>query len=596
MRWPVRALSLCAVLGVACTPGRRTVAPANATGTSDGGVMSDATQDEALKKFAASFLAGSFAQWPTDATKAGDHSRDGDWPDVSVAGDAARRAFYEGAAKTAGGFDASKLGLQSQVDLAIVKNQIGYALFSADELKELDWNPLAYVGLVGDGLDPLLTRSFAPLEERMKSMRVRLQGIPAIVAAAKKRLAHPPAIYTETAIQQNKGLVALCKDDLAKTKVGAGEAELHAAALTAAAALEDFQVFLEKDLLSRSDGDFRLGRTKLAKKMSFELGDDVSIDQLADDARALLRETQLEMVETARELWPAAFPGEKLPAAGTRKEQQAFVARVLGKVAEKHPTNATILGDAKKLLADATQFVAKHDLVRIPEQPCDVIEMPEYRRGVAVAYCDASGPLEKKAETFYAISPTPKDWPEKRALSFYREYNASMLAELTVHEAMPGHFLQIMHNNAFDSTVRAVFASGAFVEGWAVYSEWLMAKYGFGGPAVRLQRQKMVLRLAVNAILDHDVHAGAMDEKTALSLMMDEAFQEEGEAVGKWKRARLSSAQLTTYFYGFREMMKLRTAAEKQPGFTERKYHDRLLSYGSPPMRQIAEIMASQSP
>jgi uncharacterized protein (DUF885 family) len=427
----------------------------------------------------------------------------------------------------------------------------------------------------------------------MSSMRRRLQGIPAIVAVAKKRLAHAPAIYTETAIQQNAGLVSLCRDELAKTEVAKGAAELHAAALAAAASLQDFQTFLEKDLAKRSDGDFRLGRARLEKKMSFELADDVAIDSLAADARALLAATQAEMVETAKELWPKHFPGEKLPATTTRKEQQALVARVLAKIADAHPTNATIVTDARKLLADATQFVRDHDLVRIPGQPCDVIEMPEYRRGVAVAYCDASGPLEKKPETFYAISPTPKDWPEKRALSFYREYNAAMLAELTVHEAMPGHFLQIMHNNAFDSKLRAVFASGAFVEGWAVYSEWLMAKYGFHGPEVRIQRQKMVLRLAVNAILDHDVHAGTMDEKAALSLMMDEAFQEEGEAVGKWKRARLSSAQLTTYFYGFREMIKLRALAEKQPGFTERAYHDRLLGYGSPPMKQLALIMSA---
>jgi uncharacterized protein (DUF885 family) len=166
-----------------------------------------------------------------------------------------------------------------------------------------------------------------------------------------------------------------------------------------------------------------------------------------------------------------------------------------------------------------------------------------------------------------------------------------MLAELTVHEAMPGHFLQLMHNNRFPSQLRAVLSSGPFVEGWAVYTEWVMAKYGFGGPKVRLQQQKMILRLSVNAILDHEVHAGALDEKGALDLMMNEAFQEEGEAVGKWKRARLTSAQLTTYYYGFTEMMALRSELDKQPGFTERAYHDKMLSFGSPSMRHIRAIM-----
>jgi len=138
--------------------------------------------------------------------------------------------------------------------------------------------------------------------------------------------------------------------------------------------------------------------------------------------------------------------------------------------------------------------------------------MPEYKRGVAVAYCDSSGPLEEKPQTFYAISPTPKDWPKARAESFYKEYNQSMLADLSVHEAMPGHYLQAMHNNKFPSKLRAVFGSGPFVEGWAVYGEWLMAQSGFGGPRVKLQQQKMLLRVSANAILDHDIHAGTMEE------------------------------------------------------------------------------------
>jgi uncharacterized protein (DUF885 family) len=268
------------------------------------------------------------------------------------------------------------------------------------------------------------------------------------------------------------------------------------------------------------------------------------------------------------------------------------VKAALDAVAEDRPTNATIVAEAKRLLAEATAFVRAKDLVRVPDAPCDVIEMPEYRRGVAIAYCDASGPLEPKQETFYAIAPTPSDWPEPRVASFYREYNRAMLADLTVHEAMPGHFLQLMHQNAFRSPVRAVFGSGPFVEGWAVYAEERMAAHGFGGVKVRLARQKMVLRLAANAILDAETHAGGLDEKGALALMMNEAFQEEGEAVGKWRRARLTSAQLTTYYYGFTEMRRLRDEHEKRPGFTERAYHDRLLAHGSPAMRHVRALLA----
>ncbi len=548
--------------------------------------------DAAFGAFSAQFLADLLERSPTRATAAGEHRFDDRWPDLSVEGELKDRAFIEATRAQLASMPREALSEQNRVDRDLIDNILHEWLFSLDELREPTWDPVGYTTLIGDGLDPLITREFAPIDERMKSLQGRLEGIPLLVAIAKRRLANPPKVFTETAIQQNKGLIALCESELPTSfgKVPAQKPALEAAAKKAAAALHDLQTFFEKELLARSTGDFRIGRARFEKKLRFSLQDPVDIDAVAQGARALLTRTQGEMVETAIELWPSLFPGRP-PVARTPAKQKALVKKVLDKLGEDHPDNATIVAESKRLLDEATKFVREHDLVRVPTEPCTVIEMPEYRRGVAVAYCDSSGPLEKKQETFFAISPTPKDWSEKRAASFYREYNRSMLADLTIHEAMPGHFLQLMHNNTFSSKVRAVFSSGAFVEGWAVYTEWLMAKYGFGGPKVRLNRQKMVLRLSANAILDHGVHAGTMDEKAALDLMMNEAFQEEGEAVGKWKRAKLSSAQLTTYYYGFTEMMKLRQAFEKAPDFKERAYHDRLLSHGSPSLRALRELM-----
>ncbi|WP_437731345.1 DUF885 domain-containing protein [Sorangium sp. So ce1335] len=561
-----------------------------------GGRAGAADAEQALAAVSARVLEEYLRDEPVRATEAGDHRYDALWPDVSEQGEAARRRALEAALAELIAVPSEALGLQSRVDAAMIENQLRSALFAIDELREATWNPMVYTGLVGDGLDPLITRSFAPLEERARSLAGRLAGVPALLRTAKQRLtAAPPRIHTETAIAQNQGLIALCKGDLPalSAKVPAQRAELEAAAKAAAAALEDFQAFLEKDLLPRSNGDFRLGRARFEKKLRFALDDaTIDIDGVVKDARALLAQTHAEMLETSRELWPALFGKQPFPRAETQDEKMAAIRRVLDALAAERPTNASIVKESERLLAAATDFVRERDLVRLPDEPCRVIEMPEYRRGVAVAYCDASGPLEAKQETFFAIAPTPEDWPDARVDSFYREYNKSMLADLTVHEAMPGHFLQLMHNNRFPSKVRAVFSSGPFVEGWAVYTEWLMAHHGFGGPRVRMQRQKMVLRLSANAILDHGVHAGAMDEKEALALMTKEAFQEEGEAIGKWRRARLTSAQLTTYYHGFTEMMRLRAEHQGKPGFTERAYHDRLLSYGSPSVRHLKALLA----
>jgi uncharacterized protein (DUF885 family) len=569
-------------------------ASANAGPATTGAPASAPSDDAAFRRIADRFVAWYLEATPTEATRIGEHRYDGKWPDWSEAGQAKERQTLEGIRAELGGLAKDRLSVQERIDAAILDNRLAYRIFSLDELRSAVVNPAAWTEVLGDGLDPLVTREFAPLEERLASLRGRLLGIGAMVAVAKARLGTPSRIHTETAIKQNKGLVALMKGGLAEqlAKVSPeSKKETEAAAKTAAAALEDFQRFLEKDLLPRSTGDFRIGKARFEKKLRFELDDDVDPDALARDARAVLAETQDAMAATALEAWPTLFPGAAPPKAETKEDRRALVKKALVRLAEDRPTNATILAEAKETLAQATRFVREHDLVRVPDEPCQVIEMPEYRRGVAVAYCDSSGPLEKKQETFYAIAPTPKDWSAKRAESFYREYNRSMLVDLTVHEAMPGHFLQAMHANAFHDTLRAIFSNGAFVEGWAVYAEWLLAKHGLGGPKVRLQRQKMLLRIACNAILDHDIHAGTMDEKAALALMTNEGFQEEGEAVGKWTRARVTSAQLSTYYYGFTELAKLRADAEKRPGFSERAYHDKLLSFGEPSFRHLRGLM-----
>ncbi len=590
------------VLSLSCGGGDAAHAPhAPTTATARSVVATTTTvsrrdEDASFTALSAKFLERMLELRPDLATTLGDHRYDGRWPDLTEAGEAKERAFLEEIKGELLAIDPSRLSVESRVDHAVLANQIEYALFAQKELRGAETNPLDWTGVIGDGLDPLLSRDFAPLAQRLSMLASRLDGIPAVVTAAKSRLREPARIHTETAIEQNRGLIALVASGLEEHLRRSPESrpKVEAGARKARAALEELQNFLEKDLLARSRGDFRLGRQRYEKKLRFVLDDpEVNPDELAQNARALLEETREKMVETALEVWPLVLK-TPAPKPDNKAAKKALIRTVLGKLADDRPTNATIVTEAAKLLEEATTFVRERDLVRLPEEVCRVIEMPEYRRGVAIAYCDSTGPLEAKQESFYAIAPTPKDWPATRVTSFYREYNRSMLRDLTVHEAMPGHFLQAMHANRFKSGVRAVYASGPFVEGWAVYTEWLMAKHGFGGPKTRLMREKMALRMCANAVLDHDIHAGTMDEREALALMTDEAFQEEGEAIGKWRRARLTSAQLSTYFYGFREMMKLRLAAEKKSEFKDRVFSDAVLSHGSPPMRHLKVLLQGQ--
>ncbi len=547
------------------------------------------TPDQTFAAFSQRYLDGYFQRSSESATINGDHRYDGRWSEFSVEGEAEYRRFLEDTLAELGRIPRASLSTDNQVDAEILENELRFGIFALTELRSSELEPVSYTQTIGAGLDPFVTRNFGTRESRMASLISRLEGIPAIVAVARQRLGRPARVQTETALQQTAGLIGLTENQLpSQFRDVPG---LAPAAGRAASALHELQSFLKTDLLPRSDGPFRLGREKFKTKLGFVLSESVDIDALAASARQLLTRTQEEMVETAKQVWAQERMG-KLPPLDTPGQKRAFVRRVLDALAKERPTSSSILQDSKVWLEKATAFVREKNLVRVPDEPVAVIEMPEYRRGVSVAYCDSSGPLEPRPETFFAISPPPADWPPKRVESFFREYNQSMLADLAVHEAMPGHYLQLMHNNQFPSKLRAVLESGPFIEGWAVYSEWLMAEEGFGGPKVKLQRQKMVLRMAANALLDHDIHAGAMEEKEALSLMMGDSFQEEGEAVGKWRRARLTSAQLTTYFFGFSEMVKLRQASQVKPGFSERAYHDRLLSWGSPGMKFVRRLMS----
>jgi uncharacterized protein (DUF885 family) len=352
----------------------------------------------------------------------------------------------------------------------------------------------------------------------------------------------------------------------------------------------DYKTWLERDILPRATDDFRLGAEKFRRKLRLTLDSDLTPEEILASAERELAKATDELYATARPLFDRYFPGASV----TDPSDHAKVIRaVFAELAKKHADDATVVARAREITAEATAFVRSHDLITLPDAPLEVIELPEFQRGVAIAYCDPPGALEPAGKTFYKVSPTPADWSAARKESFFREYNDYMLRDLTVHEAMPGHYVQGAHSNRFraPTLVRAINASGTFVEGWAVYAERFMADAGYGGPEVRMQQLKMRIRAIINAILDQKIHMTGMTEQEALALMMGRGFQEEGEAVGKWRRACQSSTQLSTYFVGAIEHDAMRAAAEAKWGseFTLKRYHDTVLSFGSPPVKYVRQ-------
>ena len=552
------------------------------------------SQDDVFQKVARDYVEQYLRASPEQATELGDHRFDGELTDYSSEARAKDLATQKEFRDKLNAIDGSQLTGANNIDFRILKENIDYEIFRAEELKEPEWNPLVYMQSLANSLYLLVARDFAPAEKRIPSLRQRMEKIPGVIAQAKANLQHPPRIHTETAIEQTQGAINLVRAELAPLLDRAPQMKKDLAPLrdTTAAALEDYKKWLQNDLLPRSDGNFRLGEGKYRKKLHFALASDLPMEELMKRAKADLEQTQTAIYETALPLYKKYFPNadEK-----TLADKHKVTAAVLGKLAEQHPNDATVVDYAKKITAEATGFVKQHDVVAVPNVPLDVIAMPEFKRGVAIAYCDAPGPLEKNGKTLFAVAPTPKDWSKERKESFFREYNNYMIRDLTVHEAMPGHFLQLARSNEFraPTPVRAIFQSGSFIEGWAVYCEQVMAEQGYGGPEVKMQQLKMRLRAICNAILDQSIHAGNMSEKEAMDLMIKDGFQQEGEAVAKWKRARLTSAQLSTYFVGATEHLDLRAAAQKKLGeqFNLKKYNDQVISYGSPPVKYVREIL-----
>ena len=552
-------------------------------------------KDDEFQKIANDYVEGYLASHPEYATELGDHRFDTELtdysPDTLVRLLARARQFREALKKFD---DFSQLTGANQVDVRILRDNIDNEIFELEELKEADWDPLVYNQSLANSLYLLVARAFDSPEKRIRNLRKRMEAIPTVIAQAQKNLQHPPRVYTETAIEQTQGAISLVREGLAPLLEQAPQMKKEVAPLQekTARALEDYKKWLHDGLLPRSDGDFRIGPDKFRKKLRFALASDLSMEEIMRRAQADLKQAQTAIYETALPLYKKYFPNADKAALDDRKK---VTTAVLDKLAEKHPDDNTIVGYAQKIVGEATDFVKKHDLVTVPEKPLDVIVMPEFKRGTGIAYCDSPGPLERSGKTFFAVEPTPKDWSKERKASFFREYNNCMVRDLTVHEAMPGHYLQLAHANQFQAPtlVRAIFRSGTFIEGWAVYCEQMMAEQGYGGPEVKMEQLKMRLRVICNAILDQSIHAGNMSEKEAMDLMENEGFQQEGEAVAKWKRARLTSAQLSTYFVGVSEQLDLRDRAKAKAGgsFDLKKYHDSALAFGSPPAKYVRELL-----
>ena len=501
--------------------------------------------------------------------------------------------------------DPAALSRDEAIDRRLLLDQLGELRFDEERLDELHWSPITYVYLFGSGLFSLLSREFAPLPDRLRSAAARLRGLPAALEAARTNLSDPgqrgvSTFHTEKAIATMPGVADLARtaaEEASRLDDPALLDKIAAAADEAVAAVDAFTAWLRDELLPTARGDFRLGAELYGEKFAHSLKSSFTPEMLELRAQAGFDEVRAEMLRLATGLWPQWVGDEVVPS-----DSNTTVRRVLDAIATDHPAADELLDFCRAENERIAAFCRETDLIGLAEEPLEIIWTPAFLRATGGAMLIPPGPLDRGLKSFFAITPMPDDWTDEQRESNLREDNARMLRLLTIHEAVPGHYLQLAYSNRCPSVVRAIFASGVFAEGWAVYVTQVMMDVGYGAddPALMLVHWKYYLRGITNALMDIRIHTRGMTEDEAMSLMVDEGFQERAEAGEKWNRARLSSTQLCSYFLGALEMTGLehearRRAAADGSEFVYRSFLESVLAHGTPPTPIVRDILFGEA-
>ncbi|MCA9716980.1 MAG: DUF885 domain-containing protein [Myxococcales bacterium] len=585
-------------------------------------------------------LDGYFALAPVAATGAGAHEHDGRWPDVSPEGVSRERAFIEQITREVAAIPRAQLDADAALELELIQNHVDGWRFALDVERWHHTNPFHYVSSVGSGLDDLISRDFAPLEQRADDLASRLEGLPKLIDQALANLRPAEQVFAphaRVAAAQLDGAITLIEREIPeRTKAAPPELRRRIADASppAAQALRRMQTTLRDVIMPVAKGQWRLGPERFDARLRLTLQTNMSAEEVVTRARAEHDRVRARMATLARELYPSLLGEGALEnfLAHARGDEDALntqiVRDVLAALADDHPTAARLRDACEANLERLQRFVADKRLVPLdPNEVLEVIWTPPHARGYAIAGLASPGPLDAQKPglpSFYLVQPVPEDWSEQRRESFLREYNSFMLEILSIHEAIPGHFVQLYLGKREPSRLRRVLGNGAFIEGWAVYAERLMVEAGYAGagppegakrprgvskglwrvktdPALRaraieLHGLKFYLRTVTNAILDNEIHAGDMTEEQAVRLMVERSYQEEGEARAKWVRAQLISTQLSTYFVGATAWFALRERAEAQAkaagaALDLHGFHGEALGHGAPPVHRLPALM-----
>lgn len=548
--------------------------------------------DAAFDSYKERFVEDLWKMYPGWASSVGYHKYDSVLTIPNQARRDAEIAFCKAQLDSLEQYKNGTLSDNNRIDYELIKNQLESSIWGINEFRSYEWNPAQYN--VSEGFAEILNGNYDSLDNRLRSIYLKMANIPAYYAAAKENIKTPTEEHRQLAIEQNLGGASVFETDLPEMMKKSGlsteeQAQMKERAAQAVAAIKDYADWL-KNLKVDNPRSFRLGKELYAKKFDYDIQSGHTIDEIYAKAVAHKKELHQNMAKIANLIWGQYVGNVPKPA-----DTLQLIRQVIDKISEQHTTPENFQAEIEKQIPVLTAFVKEKNLIYLdPSKPLVVRKEPAYMAGVAGASINAPGPYDKGGNTYYNVG-SMNGWPKERAESYLREYNNYTLQILNIHEAIPGHYAQLVYSNQSPSIIKSILGNGAMVEGWAVYTEIMMLENGYGEntPEMWLMYYKWNLRSTCNTILDYDVHVNNIDKDAAMHLLVDEAFQQQAEAEGKWRRVTLTQVQLTSYFTGFTEIYDLREELKKKMGdkFDLKAFHEKFLSYGSAPVKYIRELM-----
>ncbi|CCQ10067.1 lipoprotein, putative [Pseudoalteromonas luteoviolacea B = ATCC 29581] len=595
MKKSLLALALGSVLGLsACQPATQSNSQESESQVTE---VKSESQDQQFSAFSAQFIEDLWKQYPEASSWAGY----GKYDDIiTIPNDATRksnREFVDTQLTKLRAFDVNTLTNANKIDYRLIENSLLQSIWEDEKFKSYQWDPSQYN--VAYGFANILNSRFKSQDEKYQLVLNRLQYVPDYYAAARANINTPTLEFTQLAISQNQGAFSVLTDDLleqfSQTSLTEEQKSLFVTRFNAAKeAINGYISFLtdlEKELAANGNArSFRIGEALYEEKFAFDIQSGYTAKQMYEKALEDKARVTSEMVKITDKLWSTYFPEEKRP-----ENDGAAIAKLIKHLSVKHVKRDEFVDEIKKQIPSLEKFVIEKDLISLdPEKPLVVRETPEYMRGFAGASISAPGPYDKKENTYYNVTPLD-GMSDEQAESYLREYNHWILQILNIHEAIPGHYTQLVYSNESPSLIKSIFGNGAMIEGWAVYTERMMLEEGYGDfePEMWLMYYKWNLRVICNTLLDYGIQVNGISKEEGLDLLMNGAFQEQAEAEGKWRRATLSQVQLTSYYSGYREIYDFREAQKQQLGdkFDLKAFHEKFLSFGSAPVKYVKELM-----